>query len=399
MLPVFGQGVHLHAAELDRVGIPRQLLPHGAQVVVVGRVHRLEELRRRLDLVVAQVRHEAGAHAGAVLVDDVAADGEVVHLAGGDREAGERRSEQEEAHAVLLVPPTDLREDRKRRIINHHAALRVADLRVVSAGIEGPDDRRALEVVILHRPGSDGLVDVRGGVAVVGRQLGLELVDELVVLFRAFGLLVPEVLVLAELDPAGIEADQLDVKAGGLQRLGLGPEKVLVVAGLAEQVVRVHEGAPLLVGEILDQHGRDLGPAFGLRGQEAPVAVDHPVELVDADRHDHAELPEGSPQALDLLGRVLLRVVFIGMQLGDLPELHLGDCSHVFLLDRLGRIYVRSPRGSQAFDPARPVCCQCVRGSPSRFTSAARAHHARKPWSPGPSPGEISSPEFCPACA
>lgn len=118
-----------------------------------------------------------------------------------------------------------------------------------------------------------------------------------------------------QFDPGSIEAHQGDIKAGGLQGLGLAAENILVVAGLAEQVVRMDKRPALVLAQIFNCHGRHFDPAFRLGGQQPPVSVDHAVLAVDADRDDHAKLAEGSPELFDLLRRVKLRVVFVGMEL------------------------------------------------------------------------------------
>ena len=64
------------------------------------------------------------------------------------------------------------------------------------------------------------------------------------------------------------------------------------------------EGGALLVSQVLDGDGRHLGPAFGLCGHQASVSVDHAILAVDADRDDHAKLPERLPELFDLFGRV-----------------------------------------------------------------------------------------------
>lgn len=158
-----------------------------------------------------------------------------------------------------------------------------------------------------------------------------------------------------QFDPGCLKAHQGDIEAGGLQGLRLAAEGVLVVAGLAEQVVCMDEGPALVLAQILDRDGRHLIPAFRLGGQQSAVSVDHAILTVDADRDDHAKLAEGSAERFDLLRRVKFGVVFIRVKLGDLPQLHAGDCSHV-----------------------SSWCVLCPRSSP-RFVSAARARDARKP--------------------
>ena len=232
---------------------------------------------------------------------------------------------------MLVVPAADIRQDGKRRVVDNHAAVRVALFLIVSAGEEGTDNIDGFQFVVLQAPGLYGFVDVHGCVAVVARALWLKLVQKLLVLFRVFSLFLPEVVRLnaGQLNAGSVEADQGDIKAGSLESLRFGPEGVLVVAGLAEQVVRVDEGAPLLLGQVFDRDGRHLRPAFRLGCQQPAVSVDHAVLAVDADRDNHAKLAEGSAERFNLLRWMKFGVAFVWMQLGDLPGLHPCDCSHV----------------------------------------------------------------------
>ena len=261
--------------------------------------------------------------------------------AGGDREQGNAWREKEEPDTVVLIPSADVRQNGKRRIVDDDAPVRVFVLLIVSAGEERPGDLRSAEIIVLQHPGLHGLEDVGGRVAVVGCLLRLLRLQPLLVLFtvHAFGL--PIVVGLegvvcgfrvAESDSGSLKAYQGDVEAGGPEGLCLGAEDVFVVAGLAQEVVRMDEGPPLVLGQILDRDGRHLGPAFRLGGQQPAVSVDDAVLVVDADGDDHAKLTEGTAELFDLLRGMEFGVVFVGMKLGDLPQLHAGDCSHVFLL-------------------------------------------------------------------
>lgn len=86
-----------------------------------------------------------------------------------------------------------------------------------------------------------------------------------------------------QFDPGSLKAHQGDVEAGGPEGLRLAAEDVFVVAGLAQEVVRVDEGPALVLGEVRDRDGRYLGPAFRLGGQQPAVSVDDTVLVVDAD--------------------------------------------------------------------------------------------------------------------
>ena len=83
-----------------------------------------------------------------------------------------------------------LRENREGRIVDHDVArVVIPRVRIVSAGPEDPDEVRLVYVVFLSHPVRDGVVDVLRGVAVVGRQLRLELIDEARVVLEGLPLL------------------------------------------------------------------------------------------------------------------------------------------------------------------------------------------------------------------
>ena len=130
-------------------------------------------------------------------------------------------------------------------------------------------------------------------------------------------------------DPGSLEAYQSDIETGRLESEHFALEDLFVIAGLAQQVVRMDEGLTLFFAQILDRDRRDGLPAFRLGRHQTAVSVDHAVLAVDPDRDDHAELAEGRPQLLDLLGRVQFGVILVRMKVCDLPRFHPGDCSHV----------------------------------------------------------------------
>ena len=163
-------------------GLPRRLEPR-----VVRLVQPAPKLRLRLeDVLPVQVRHEARAHDGAVLVGDVGIADDVVDLhAAPAAEAGERRRKQEEPDAVLEVERLDPGEDGERRVVDHDAALRVLEGLVVAARPERPHDVRLLNAPSLsHVVEHDG-VHLRRRVAVVRGPLRLELLDEALVVVEA----------------------------------------------------------------------------------------------------------------------------------------------------------------------------------------------------------------------
>ena len=103
------------------------------------------------------------------------------HASRSDSEIGQVRREQEVVDFLLIVPSDDFRQDGKRRVVNHHAPVRVVERLVVAARPERAHDLSALQRVFLYRPRLDRLVHVLRRVAVVRRLLRLELFEEAVV--------------------------------------------------------------------------------------------------------------------------------------------------------------------------------------------------------------------------
>ena len=303
------------------------------QVLRVGRVHRCVELRAEFDPPGTHAGHEAGGDGSAVRVLDSDAHGQVAAAARVDGEQRQAGREEQVPDAVLLVPGADLGKDRERRVVDHDAARGIVRRLVVAAGVEGTHDRRALQLVVLHRPAAHGLIDVVRGIDVVGRELRLELVHELLILLRALSLHVaPEGrlrLLGLQMDAFRLKAGEGNIKARSLQGQLLSLDQALVPAAhLAELVVGQDVGPALLLGQVVRDHARRHCLAVGLGGQQAAVAGDHVPGLVDHDRRDEAELLQGAPQRLDLLRRVRLRVVGVGDQLGDRPKLKACGCFH-----------------------------------------------------------------------
>ena len=192
------------------------------------------------------------------------------------------------------------------------------------------------------RPGQERGVDVLRRVDVVGRQLMLELFQEGVVLLRVFALdLAPERRVVgglaAERQPGRIEAGQRDIEAGGLQRDHFAAQDLLICLALSQKVISMHEGAALVLAQMVDDHAGKVRVAAFTSRHDPPVSKNQMPLGVDAGRHDPPELVEAAHQFPDLLRRVQLRVVLVGDQLVDLailePDLVLGhDVLHASAL-------------------------------------------------------------------
>ena len=192
------------------------------------------------------------------------------------------------------------------------------------------------------RPGQERGVDVLRRVDVVGRQFMLELFQKGGVLLRVFALdLAPEGrfvrTLAAELQPGRVEAGQRDIKAGGLQRDHFAAQDLLICLALSQKVISMHEGAALVLAQMVDDHAGKVRVAALARCEDPAVAEDQVAVRVDAGGHDPPELVKAAHQFPDLLRRMQLRVVLVGDQLVDLailePDLLLGhDVLHASAL-------------------------------------------------------------------
>ena len=128
-----------------------------------------------------------------------------------------------------MVEVEDLSQDAEGRVVHDDRPLPVLLLLIVPARIEGPDEVLPVQPVLLLHPCRDGLIDQVRRVAVVGRLLDLELVQEGVVLLVV--LLAAVVVSLALLKPGARDLVQVEAQAGhvvGLQLLQLQRQQLRV---------------------------------------------------------------------------------------------------------------------------------------------------------------------------
>ena len=214
---------------------------------------------------------------------------------------------------MLRVPFDDLRQDAEGRIVDDDAAGLVFLLLIVAARIERPDEVLLVQTVLAGHPVGDGLVDLLRRVAVVGRVLRLELVQELLVLVFAFHGLAgvpgvePFVQAVEAEDP---HVDALDLIQVALQELR-DPARVH-----GKLIVRQGVGPALLRGQVVEADHFRLLVAELLQGFIAPVALHDQIVLTpDRDRVAVLKLSDALFYLLDLLRRVRLRVLRVRRQL------------------------------------------------------------------------------------
>ena len=180
-----------------RVGIIWQLHFVLVCVLRIQTIHKAPQLRHRLDFVISKIGNKTRANICPVFIGDAARHRQIVARPGCGAKKRQCRRKEEKLDAALCVKSADLREDRKRRVVDHHAAVRVGLVLIVASGVKWPNNRRALQAVVLQSPVADHLVDVLRRVAVVGGELRLELIHKGVVLFGALALgVAPKVAVL-----------------------------------------------------------------------------------------------------------------------------------------------------------------------------------------------------------
>ena len=171
--------------DVVRVNVLGELFLHGAQQLAVFGVYHPVEIRRSADrkAVWLQVREERGGHLGAVGIGHSHADRQRhAGLRSSCREKRECRGKQKETDAALMVKSHDVADYGEGRVVDDHAAGGIFVSLVVAARIEGPHKACPIHLIRLGHPVGHGLVDLRRGVAVVGRFLGLELIDKSLVL-------------------------------------------------------------------------------------------------------------------------------------------------------------------------------------------------------------------------
>ena len=294
---------------------------------------------------------------------------------------------------MLHVKPANLGEDRKRRIIDHHAAIRVVRVLIVTTGEEGPQDLSVAQPVVLHRPIPDCRVDVLRGIAVIRGQLSLELIGKRLVFLGAFALLVaPEVLTFrlrsfsGSSPGVGIHLDgfhALRVKTGdpgvkvqSLQTLQLDFQQLRVpCCRLAQPVVRQNVRLALSLCQVGYQHTGHLAHALRSGGFYPAVACDDVVVKIDEHRRYKAELPQAGPDLVDLLHAVLLGVVCVGDEIVNGNHSQLLRCDpHRLIVSRRRRIdaaFSGSPAGCLFLCHADPPVIPGAHGDPRMAARAA----------------------------
>ena len=84
---------------------------------------------------------------------------------------------------MILIPCEDLRQDRKRRVVDDDAPVGIILSLIIAARIKRTDDLAILPPVFLNGPVFHRVINSGRGVTVVGCELWLEFVLKLVVLF------------------------------------------------------------------------------------------------------------------------------------------------------------------------------------------------------------------------
>ena len=186
---------------------------------------------------------------------------------------------------------------------------------IIAARVERTHEARTVEAVLLRHPLRHRLVDIVRGVAVVGRLLLFELLEELVVFLVTF--LPLRSVLLLPVEPVGSirEAELLHVDA--LDLVHVDPEGFRVEARVhRELVVRQGVGPPLFLGQPVQADALRFLIAQLLQSFIAAMAFDDEVVVApDADRVGVPKLLDALDDLPDLPARVRFRVLRVGRQL------------------------------------------------------------------------------------
>ena len=142
-------------------------------------VDKLRQIRCGANQIIAETGDERRVHMRAVRVFDVTIRDQ--HMRAVARRAAENRevrSEQEERNMVVTVERAYLRQNRERRIIHHHLAVRIVETLIVAARKEGTHHLAGVDAILTACPVLYRLIYCGGGIAVVRGLLRLEFLHE-----------------------------------------------------------------------------------------------------------------------------------------------------------------------------------------------------------------------------
>ena len=275
---------------------------------------------------------------------------------------------------MIVIPVKDLRQNGERRIVHDHAALRILFFLVVAARVKRSDHLRGLHTVLIGHPFRHGLVDGLRRVAVVGRLLDLELLQELVVLLVSFLPAVIEPILAVEKRGAVHPFDHFIVEDAKAERghveirdiEELQTEQIRVpLSELAGLVVRQAERVHLFRSQVVRDHAGNRPELQLLRGLVASMASDDHAVPVDHDRNLEPELLYTGSDVVDsavILPRILIIWPYILQLFVDYSHEKDPFCP------KLNRSWKKSP--------TRPLACRAILrlwwGGYHRPESAAR---------------------------
>ena len=236
---------------------------------------------------------------------------------------------------MFTVEVQDLSQDRKRRVVDHDVHVLVVLFLIVAAGVEWPNELLPVELVLFSDPCRDGLINDVRCVAVVGRFLWLELVQELVVLVVPF--FAAGVVAVLALEPGRrlgkVESGQADVKVEVVQFRELKVD-CLAIPGteLRQPVVGQNVGATLFGRQSFDVDARNGLHSELLRSQDTSVARDDVVVLVYEAGIEESELFYAPRDLFDLFFVVDLCVSLIRPEHVEAYFLNCVNFRHMSLL-------------------------------------------------------------------
>ena len=294
--------------------------PCRLQVSVIRVLDRFKQVRANADPVVLQVGNKRGADLCPVFVGDSNA---ARQGANGRRRRKHResRSEQKKPDPMLRIPGDNFRQDRKRRIINHGAILRIRIILIIAAGIKRPHKTAFCYPIFLFNPPGNSIINELRRIAIVRGFLCLELVQKLVV-FVVSLLPAGTVAVFAIKKTGTIPRAEIKHQPGQVDSVYLQPCDLLLQLPeiprrqLSRPVVPDCVIPPLNLRHMIQPDARDLVQAHLQRGDLPPVTLDNDVLITpDADRIVEPVRRDAGLDLFDVLRVVPPRIVLVRRQL------------------------------------------------------------------------------------
>ena len=147
-------------------------------------IHQPGQLRLRPGChALLAARHKARAHNCAVFILNIAIAHQMAHPVKDLRscKAGQAWRKEKKRDFPVQIKRADLRQDRKRRVVQHHSALRVVVVLIIAAGVKRAHNFGGVNAVLLAGPVPNHGIHAGRCIAVIRGLFGLEFFHEFLI--------------------------------------------------------------------------------------------------------------------------------------------------------------------------------------------------------------------------